>query len=182
MALVEVGFRDLGFEYWLAWCRSPLEGRSQRWVPHGMPRLSPILSNAAFFIYRRDPKTGLIEGPVGTGVLIGVPRKHGLGYLRHLYAVTAHHVAPKDGSIIRVNTKDGESRLIELEPDQWQFEPKGDDVSAFDVTERVSVTTDEVSAIPANLLVSWEFIDEVELGIGEDGFMLGLFADLPGEN
>ena len=59
----EVHFQDADFPHRSAWCRSPLEGRSLRWVPYGMPRLNHRFQHMVFFLYGRHPKTGEIVGP-----------------------------------------------------------------------------------------------------------------------
>jgi len=174
-----VGFQDADFPHRFAWCRSPLEGRSLRWVPYGMPRLNRRFKNTTFFLYGRDPKTGRIKGPLGTGFLVGMEAE-GVWYIRHYYAVTCYHVAVKAGaSIIRMNTKDG-SRFIEMEPHEWQFIPGGDDICAVDITDRLA-DGDDYSAIPPSWVIWKDFIVQEEVEIGEDGFMLGLFAEHPGQ-
>ena len=51
---------------------------------------------------------------------------------RHYYAVSNRHVTDRLGtSIMRINTRNGKSRLIELEPNEWHYAPKGDDLSAL---------------------------------------------------
>lgn len=176
----EIGFQDADFPHRFAWCTSRLEGRSLRWVPYGMPRLNPRFKHMAFFLYGRDPRTNRIRGPLGTGFFIALEAK-GIWYLRHYYAVTCYHVAVKAGaSILRINTKDGGHRFIELEPHEWQFIRGGDDICAVDITERLT-DQDEYSAIPPNLVTWQDFIINEEVEIGEDGFMLGLFADHAGK-
>ena len=96
------------------------------------------------------------------------------------YAVTCWHVAVDHGaSILRLNTKDGQHRFIELDPIEWQFIPGSDDLCAADVTERLK-HTDEISFVPPNLMVTKDFIRIEQIEIGEDGFMLGLFSEQPG--
>jgi len=134
----------------------------------------------AFFLYARSPKTGRIVGPIGTGFFIGLEAQ-GIWYIRHCYAVTCHHVAVKAGaSILRINTQDGGSRFIELEPHEWQFIPGGDDICAVDITDRLT-DQDEYSVIPPSLVTWKDFIIQEQVEIGEDGFMLGLFAAHAGQ-
>jgi hypothetical protein len=148
---------------------------------YGMPRLNTRFKHMAFFLFGKDPKTGKVIGPLGTGIFVTVEAKGPWLYHRHIYAVTCHHVAVTGGgSIIRVNTKDGASRLLELEPDEWYFIGGGPDICAADVTERLT-GQDEYSVLPPNLIASEKFLANEEIEIGEDGFMLGLFADHPGE-
>src|ERR1700690_268268 len=83
-----------------------------------MPRLNPTFKQMVFFLYGRDPKTSKVVGPLGSGFFValeGVRSKN--WYMRHFYAVTCWHVAVQNGaSIIRINTTNGKSRFIELEP------------------------------------------------------------------
>jgi hypothetical protein len=147
-----------------------------------MPRLNPTFKNMVFFLYGRHPKTGKIRGPLGTGFFVGLEGK-GTWYLRHYYAVTCWHVAVKRGaSIIRINTKDGKSRQIEFEPHEWQFIPQRDDLCAVDVTDRLILEQDETSSVLPSMIVTKDFVRDESVEIGEDGFMLGLFAELPGEH
>jgi len=178
--LQEIGFRDADFPHRFAWRNSRLEGKSLRWVPYGMPRLNTRFKHMAFFLYGKNPKTGKVVGPMGTGFFLGM-EGHGSWYHRHIYAVTCFHVAVQKGaSIIRINTKDGASRPIEFEPHEWQFISNGDDLCAVDVTDRLG-DQDEYSIVPANWILDKEFIAHEQVDIGEDGFMLGLFADHAGK-
>jgi hypothetical protein len=103
------------------------------------------------------------------------------GILCHVYAVTSQHTAPQGASVIRINTQNGKSRKIDLEPDEWHFVQGGADISAVDLTSQLDGATDAVSYIPLGLWGSKDFIETVSLAPGEDGFMLGLFADHPGK-
>jgi hypothetical protein len=173
-------FQDADFQHRFAWCSSPLEGRSLRWIPFGMPRLNPTFKRSVFFLYGINPETGKRYGPNGSGFLIGVPFKTHWWYRSHIYAITCQHVAPRGHSIIRINTNDSASRFIDVHPDDWQWIPGHDDVAAVDITERIDLEKDNVSLIPSQLLVTRKFATYEELEIGEDGFMLGLFAEVPG--
>jgi len=179
MAPFPVALRDADFSHRFVWSLTR-DGRVHlKWTPFGMPRLNQRFADSAFFLYGRNPETNEIEGPRGTGVFIGLPFEDD-GYKHHVYAVTCHHVAPQGASIIRVNTKGGKARFIELEPHEWEFIPGGADLAAADISEHVDNDTDEVMLITPRLFVSREFLIREQIGIGEDGFMLGLFANHAG--
>ena len=180
--MYELGFQDANFSHRFAWCRSPLEGRSLRWIPCGMPRLNPQFQNCVFFLYGKDPNTGAVKGPMGTGFFVGIiPRNTPAYGADHVYAVTCHHVAVKAGRFhSTINTEDGKSRHIESEPHEWQFIRNGDDLCAVDLHDQIQ-PGDAISCISDDLLMRRDFIEHDEVGIGEDGFMLGLFADHPGK-
>lgn len=181
-----IGFQDADFEYRFIRAEST-DGRiCKKWWPFGMPRLNPFFPSTVFFLFGRHPGSGETIGPLGTGVIVGVPTVWESGvfnprHVRHFYAVTCQHVAPDGASIIRINTTDDRSRLIEFEPHEWQFIPSSDDLAAIDITDQLS-DSDDVRSVPVDLLATHEFMANVEFGLGEDGFMLGLFGDLPGKD
>ncbi len=126
--------------------------------------------------------TGKVFGPVGTGAFVAVPLA-GAWFMGHTYAVTCHHCVVNHGTIIRINTSDGKSRLIETSPEEWQFLTGGSDIAAIDLTDLVRQRGgDEIAVIPTIQFATKEFMQRVEFGIGEDGFMLGLFSDQPGKD
>lgn len=150
--------------------RRPLQQRS------GMPKVAKTVSESVFFLFRHDPKTGRIVGPEGTGVLIARESKRLPGEL-HYYAVTNRHVACEGGaSIIRLNTHDGGSRFIELDPSEWHFKKSGDDLAAADLGSRLDPTGDEIKHNNETGFVDQRTIEKLEIGPGEDVFMCGLFA------
>lgn len=89
-----IRFQDADFEHRFARCWSSLEGQFLRWVPFGMPRLNSTFKNMVFFLYGRDPESGKIVGPLGTGSLIGIEAKTKPFYIHHFYAVTGAVLTP----------------------------------------------------------------------------------------
>ena len=149
-----------------------------------MPRLSPQLERAVFFLYGRNP-TGKdqnkLEGPLGTGVIVGDFDITAPGVM-HLYAVTAAHVALTGASVIMLNTTNGKRRPIDLDPSEWCADLRREDIAAVDISARIkgAPDSDEISYIPYSMFASEQFLRHVEFGIGEDGVMLGLFSEHPG--
>jgi len=148
-----------------------------------MPQINENLPNVAFFLYGKTKDGQGLSDPVGTGFFIGVPSpaRSKRPWEYHVYAVSCWHVAVRDGgSNIRFNTKDEKSLWIELEPDQWEFVPDGADLAAVDVTDRLT-EADKTVLIPEYMFATKHVILLDNIGIGEDGFMLGLFAKSPGK-
>ena len=145
-----------------------------------MPKLHPDVGNAVFYLYRDDPKTGKRTGPHGTGFIVAVQSATHAN-VRHFYGVTNWHVANDLGaSIIRINTRDGKSRFIELGPEDWHFLRNGDDLSVADLGgyEREE---DQVGHYRIDsMIVDNMFIDRTEISVGEDVFMIGLYAEQHG--
>ena len=180
-------FQDADFPHRDAWCWSKVEGLHLRWVPFGMPRLSPHISKSVFFLYEKDPDkppdSDDYLGPLGTGVIVGMYEVGKTWAVTHYYAVTAAHVAKTGASIIMLNTRDGKKRPMEFDPCEWTADIPWEDVAAVDITDRIAVRPDgdQISYVPRDNFATKEFLSYVEFGIGEDGFMLGLFGEHHGE-
>jgi hypothetical protein len=177
MAFYGVSFRDANFEHrfvqrgWLP------DGRPRwRWEPFGMPRLNLHFPNSVVFLYLTDPEKDVSASPEGTGFLVSA--QEGPSGVTHVYVVTCHHVGPA-ASFVRINTKDGASRVIDTEPGQWQFFEDSDDVAIFDINDELSATDDYV-CVDVSTFLTEKLLGALEIGPGEDSFMLGLFAPHPG--
>lgn len=175
MPVRELTFRDADFPYRFAWCRSKLEGKSLRWIPYGMPRLSHHFSHSVFLLFGKDenapPDQHKLKGPSGSGVIIQWAERD----LPHYYAVTAAHVVKGGADVVMLNTKAGTNRPIDLDISEWVYKLEWEDLAIADITDRLT-EQDQFSCVPAHKFVNDRFIKRVELGIGEDGFMLGLFT------
>lgn len=148
-----------------------------------MPRLNPNFSRCVFFLYGRDQEGRIKSAPDGSGVLIGVrdvvPK---VGFVTSMYAVSCAHVVSQGASVMRINTADGGSRFIELDADvDWRTPKNGADVAAAEITELLK-EGDEVRYLSPAWLASREFVAGAGIGIGDDGFMLGLFSDQAGKD
>jgi hypothetical protein len=146
-----------------------------------MPRIHPQLRECVFFLFRRNPKTGQIDGPRGTGFFVSryaqspddTPLRGGL---LHLYAVSNWHLAIEDGaSIIRVNTDRNETRFLEYEPTDWIFDREAD-LAVVDVHNDLR-PNDAISHINEHNFFAGDLWSRAGLTIGEDTFMLGLFTE-----
>jgi hypothetical protein len=142
-----------------------------------MPRLERDISNSVFFLYRRCETTGDLTGPCGTGFLV----EHRTDLVWepgaiHVYAVTNWHVAVQLGaSIVRLNTGDGKTRLLEFDPVDWEFNSAGDDLAVLDISDHLQ-QSDLFSCVLTSDFADRAFIAQHEFGLGEDAFMLGLFV------
>lgn len=146
-----------------------------------MPRFNPRMQSTVVFLFGDNPQINNEREVLGSGILIGInhprfdPQQQ---FSRDTYAVTAAHVVRSGGSLIRLNTKNGRSRFIELDPAEWTFS-EIDDVAAVDITELIN-DDDEIVVIHDSWLADKPVIDYYQIGIGEDGFALGLFSNLSG--
>ncbi|WP_316234918.1 MULTISPECIES: hypothetical protein [unclassified Bradyrhizobium] len=142
-----------------------------------MPRIDHFWTNTVFYLYRLNPRTGIIDAsPSGTGCFVQRPSR--LTGLSHMYAISNWNVTQDGGgSIIRINKPYGSTFNIELNPEDWIFDPKGDDLSAVDVTDHLFGNFDEVWVVDEeNDFVSQSKFDDLRIGVGEDTVMLGMFS------
>jgi len=190
MQVVPIHFQDLDFRHTFAMCRTRAGEMVRRWVPYGMPRFRPDIERVSFYLYRLDPrphaKVGALQGPFGSGVVIELPASNPM-LSKHVYAVTAAHVVATGASIIRLNTKNDDSPdlyghrfMDELTPDDWVSIPGGHDVAVADITDQLR-EGDWIRAARDVDFVTRDFIKQKKIGLGEDGFMLGLYVPSPGK-
>lgn len=140
-----------------------------------MPKLARDIGHSVFYLYRLNPKTGKWEGPCGTGFVVA-RRSARLGNFNHYYGVSNWHLTHDQGaSIIRINTTDGKSRFLDYGPEDWEFVKDGDDLSIIDLTDKTR-QGDQVSNFADHGFVDKNFIEQFQVSLGEDVFMLGLFA------
>lgn len=175
-------WHDLEFERTFPYRFYSTRGVPQTYqAPVGMPRIPQNIFNGVFYLYRtpEEAKAGLNAG--GTGFVV---QYTGVGvFSTHYYGVTNHHVACRDGfSVIRINTKDGGTDIIDLGPDQWEFLPGKYDVAAVPLT--LDSNLHEIAAVGTHMFEEPD--SEIrsmvasEIGVGEDVFMVGLFVDHDG--
>jgi hypothetical protein len=92
------------------------------------------------------------------------------------YGVTNWHVACRDGfSVIRLNTHGGGTDVIEFGPEDWEFIPGKYDVAV------IPLNVDERHQFSSVAVASFQHALDpnvaIQIGVGEDVFMVGLFVD-----
>jgi hypothetical protein len=141
-----------------------------------MPNLNHEIADTVFYLYRRHPKHDKIDGPIGTGSIVARPSRL-LDEELHYYGITNWHLSHDQGaSIIRLNTRDGSSRLLEYGPEDWQFITDHDDLSAIDLTDDLK-DTDQIAVFPESSFTTPNLIREMEISFGDDMCMIGMFVD-----
>ena len=117
----------------------------------------------------------------GTAFFVSLPSETMEGG-NYIYLVTAKHVATKlEGQrfLVRVNTKDGRSRLVQGEGVRWWYHPIDESVDVA-VIHWVPPPEVERKNIPSSMFLSDEIIRSESIGTGDEVFMTGLFAHLTG--
>ena len=169
-----------------------------------MPRIDDDVLDTSIYLYssRADASTGSRTG--GSGFLVGVDANDaepitsrsllddamtirlpwkvkvkdtdGLTGASFFYAVSSAHVARKS-PIIRLNTRDGEKGTIELTASDWiSIEPA--DIAVAPVT--LSKRDWKALSIPITMCLTEQESRKLEVGIGDDVFMVGRFISNEG--
>jgi hypothetical protein len=142
-----------------------------------MPRIPEPILESVFYLYENadDAKAG--KNPGGTGFIVG---EWPYGFY---YAVTNWHVAVDHEHpihpVIRLNTKDGGTDILDLGPEDWEFIPGRNDIAVYPLTLS---PIHEFSYIPVDMFLTDPALHPAsrEVAVGEDAFMLGLFVDHAG--
>jgi hypothetical protein len=173
----ELEYHDLEFR------RAPVPRYSSRgtvykkWVEIGVPKIPEVLLKTVFYLYPDGPSAEAGRSIGGTGFIASIPSQ--VGGHRHYYAVTNRHVAIDGGcSVIRLNTRDGGTDIIEFDPADWVKHPDGQDIAACPIY--VDTQKHPVGLVPLDRFVTKELLGKSAIGPGEDVFMIGRFIDYDG--
>ena len=114
---------------------------------------------------------------IGTAFFVLIPSSvEGTSYI---YLVTAKHVAEKlenNPFVLRINTKDGQSVLFDVEEAKWFFHPTDSSVDAAVLPWAPSRREFDYKAVHVNTFLSDEIIQKEGIGAGDEVFITGLFA------
>ncbi|MEG3145053.1 hypothetical protein U1839_10370 [Sphingomonas sp. RT2P30] len=174
--------------------RVPVDFRSSagvpqtRWVPVGMPYIPQNVINAVFYLYETMDDALAGNSPQGSGFVV---RYEGYGHNsphelptrvpgNHFYGLTNWHVAVRGGApIVRLNTLDGQTDIIEFGPEDWHCL-----FGKYDVAVVPLNIDPKIHAVSTISTRSFHFAPDPygpKVGIGDDVFMLGLFVDHAGQ-
>lgn len=143
-----------------------------------MPRIANEVLDGIFFLYRSldDAQKSTKFG--GTGFVLSFPSET-IPEITYFYGVTNWHVAVRDGfSVVRVNTTDGGTDILEYGPEDWLFDADGDDLAVIQLNPNFA--THSLKPIPAALIYKKEVLldpSQFNIGLGDDVFMLGRFVE-----
>ena len=103
----------------------------------------------------------------------------------HVYAVTNKHVAKGGYPVIRLNTIDGKTDVLELTANDWIPHPAGDDLAVAPID--FPPDTHDYFPIESELFLTSENLyggkpsDHFVVGAGDDTFMVGRFTNHAGK-
>ncbi len=143
-----------------------------------MPRLPKDIVDSALYLYASKEDALARKDTGGTAFLLSMTSERH-SEITYFYVVSNWHVAVRDGhSVLGLNKLDGGTDAYELGPEDWIFDPSGDDVAVALV--RLRFDLHRVNPIPVGLIYSRAQMlapDPEGIGLGDDVFMMGRFID-----
>jgi len=147
----------------------------QVWQPR-MPWIDPEFLECTIYLYpsEADAEDGNRIG--GSGFLISIPIKD--SKISVLCAVTNKHVIDSGNMVARINTVDGRKDIIPLDGMRWFSHPHGDDVTLCPIQLGAH---HQVKCIPLHFFLTKSLIDDLEIGPGDEVFIVGRFVNHEGK-
>jgi hypothetical protein len=146
-----------------------------------VPRIDDSVLDCAVYLYHseQDAIEGAHSG--GSGFLVGVPvgwdddgwksRPRGT----HIYAVTNSHVIEDGASVIRLNTRKGETKVIDLSRESWIHHPKSDDIAVAPIEPDRELDKFKYIGVGIDMFVTQERMKTSAIGPGDETFTVGRF-------
>jgi hypothetical protein len=139
-----------------------------------MPRVDDMLLKTVFYIFPsiEEANEGGDYGASGFFLNISSEVDPGRGYV---YAITNSHVI-FDGNndpVLRINTQDGKFDLIKTSQQDWIRHPDGDDIAISLIGPNPEIH--DFSTFGEHSVLTNEFIEEHQVGIGDEVIMIGRF-------
>jgi hypothetical protein len=147
-------------------------------LEHSLPRLPDDYIDCCVYLYpsAADAEAGSKIG--GSGFLFGVATKD-LPNAHFLYAVSNRHVIEGGSTVVRLNTRDGKTDIIELTELDWINHPSGDDLAIAALPPLADLH--KFSFLDDGHLLSKELVDQYNVGPGDDVFVAGRFVNQEGK-
>lgn len=159
-----------------------------------MPRIPDEIRSCAIYLYPDHASAVKGRSSGGSGFLLGfhgntpeplvpVPpfpepemKAEDFNPRWFVYAVTNGHVI-KEAPVVRINTLDGKTEIVTLEPRDW-FCHKSSDVAVAPI--EIKPTHHEALMIDLGMVLTEDEAREIGLGIGDDVVMVGRFINHDG--
>ena len=153
----------------------------------GVPRIADSLFDGVAFQYRTADEARARTRLGGSSFLVGRPLAGSEALFGHVksvpYLISNRHVVHDGGaSVASLNRRDGgEPDIFELDPNEWHAHPDGEDLAAACPWPRLNTEVHRISHIRESDFVTPAVVEEYDLGVGEEVFMIGRFLNHQGE-
>lgn len=139
-----------------------------------MPRIPDELQRSVVYIYPNAEAARDGHGAGGTGFF--VQRQRTGASKPAQYLVTNIHVAQAKNRTLRINTLSGGVDFHEIKGSDWVNHPNGDDIAAIALAVEPHWATSALDW--SALAVTQARMIELNMGVGDEAFMLGRFVSL----
>lgn len=145
-----------------------------------MPRIPDNFLDCVIYLYRTVQEAESGEKYGGGGFIAGVPSQRLGPGERFFYAVTNRHVVFEHSSpVIRINTHDGKTDILDIEQDAWTPHPGGDDLAMVGIG--FDPRLHKFRGVPDSMFISEQIIKAEDIGPGDDTYMVGRFVNHEGK-
>lgn len=150
------------------------------WSPF-MPKIEDQLLRCIFYIYMSEDEAKQGNVDSATGFIFGIPSEY-RKTSAFLYAVTNRHVIEgisTETPFLRVNTLDDSFDIIVTKKEDWKFHPLMCDLAICGLG--LESNKYDISYLNPDFLLTKEFMEEMNVGAGDDVFMIGNFQTRGGK-
>jgi hypothetical protein len=148
------------------------------WRPDRVPRIADEMLQSVFYLYPDRASAAKGEAAGGTGFIVAYSSELAKSTY-FLFAVSNKHVVADFGaSVIRLNTVNGGTDIIECEPHEWYFTNQHD---LAIIPIKVDLAKHRVKAVPLNEFITPDAISTYDIGPGDEVFMIGRFVKHDGK-
>lgn len=147
-----------------------------------MPRIPAHWLASVVYLYPTvdAAQSGTGTGEGGTGCVVSVPWKELFREktVFHQYFATNDHVRV-NARAMRINTLDGSSVVMEIDPEMWIPHPENDDLAILQATQLPENL--DLVGIPREMFLTEELKLKNDIGPGDDVFLIGRYVDIEGK-
>jgi hypothetical protein len=146
------------------------------WEPP-MPRIQDRVLDAVVYLYDSKDEALAGEAAGGSGFLVGVKTTILPPPASFIYAVTNRHIIESGATCIRLNTMAGDIDVFPFTKADWEVSLT-DDLAIISMPDIADVF--KIHSIPADSLISEQFVIDHDIGVGDEVMMLGRFLNRDG--
>lgn len=145
-----------------------------------MPRIHNNLADCVVYLYPTEADAADHESIGGTGFLVHIAVTPEDPYTVVMFAVTNKHVIER-APVVRVNAKNDKTPIA-VAPYQrkdWIEHPAGDDLAIVPIV--LNLDLHKFNSVPRSMLLTKKIIEEQDIGLGDDVFIVGRFITHEGK-
>ncbi len=144
-----------------------------------MPRINDTIQKSVVFLFPSEDAALKNEKAGGTGFIVDI--KSDDSQPSKYYLVTSSHVAIMHrNNTVRINTKQNGIEFLQINDLDWTSHPHGDDIAICKIDKKTN--WDLKALVWKDLAATSPRIKELNIGVGDEIFMIGRFVAHNGIN